>query len=99
MIHESVVHLILLLCFLVAGFIQGFSFPHIVGILGVMAFHYRHDFRKAQEPPASRSVTETQVWQYEELKEKISQLNALIALKTGLRPRAQEPGAQAAGPR
>jgi hypothetical protein len=97
---ESIVHGLLILAFCVDGFLHRFSVPHVIAILGVLLIHYRRDALPAIENkkganPAAESVEYAQLkFDVEMLQEKVTQLNALIAFKTGLGIKTPQPPAQ-----
>ena len=96
---EDTVHYTLLVAIVGEGIMNGFGFAGVIGMLGILAFHYRHDFMPKIEPHETKSsehldtVIKDHVelkFRVEQLQEKMSQMNAMLAFR-GLKPKQAEP--------
>jgi len=98
---EAIVHGCLILALCVYGFLRGFNFAVVFGIVAVLLIHYRRDFLPERKQTAGTQVGDARFdFEFNQLKEKVNQLSALIAFKTGLAgrtpgaPQGVQPGAR-----
>jgi len=89
---EAIVHGCIIVALCVAGFMRGFNIAITGGIVAILIVHYRRDYLPHKSSLNSKDIGfDRLAFDVEQLKEKVTQLNALIAFKTGLAGRT--PGA------
>jgi len=90
---EAIVHGCLILALCAYGFLRAFNFAVVFGIVAILLIHYRRDFLPERKAPAGLKPGDLRFeFEFDQLKEKVNQLSALIAFKTGMAGRAA-PGA------
>ena len=81
----GIVHLVILACLLLSGMVRGFTFPVVLGILGLLLVHYRFDFKFMRDRdvklPGLQGFAGAD--DLEKLQEKVNQLSTVVALKLG----------------
>ena len=90
-IDEAIVHGVLIASFSVYGYLRSFSFAVVVGIVSVLLIHYRRDFLPERKQDVPHDTTKFE-FEFEQLKERVNQLNALIAFKQGIAGRQAPQG-------
>ena len=93
-VDEVIVHGCLIVALCVSGFMRGFDFAIVGGILGILLIHYRTDLLPRKPVDSKQDIPATIEFEMEKMKEKLNQLNAILAFR-GAASKPKQPEAQA----